>query len=252
MKCIHDLMARACEGAHITLDFVGDSITHGLTHCRPEETYIAKVAAEIARRYPTCTVRRYDGFVDDEFGPLGSFDGPILVSLGTGEGVIDIIRNAVWGNTVRRALNRLDDFTGTLANGRTPDATLIMLGINDSLEGDPTKYVPPAVFKQDYKGMLDLIRERNPDTAFVLVGATYNGDSIAPYCAATEALAAEEGIPYIDLFSFWMAHYDPAAPHFGQGDWLSDVSWDACHPTPKGSELTARRVCEALLGEIQG
>lgn len=249
MKCICDLLERACRGEHITLNFVGDSITHGLNHCRPEETYIAKIAALLARHYPTCTVRRYDGEVENEGVPLRGFDGPILVSVGTEGGTVDVIRNGVGGNTARRLIRRLDDFTGTMPNGRRADATLIMVGINDALACDPAKYVTPDVFLRDYKELLDLIRAQDPDTALVLISSTYNGanDDIAPYCENTESLAAEEGLPFVDMRSFWLAHYDPEAPHYGQGDWLSDVAGDACHPSPLGAEITARRLLEDLL-----
>ncbi len=249
MNRIHHLIDRAMRGEHITLNFVGDSITHGINHCRPEETYVAKVAAEIARRLPTCTVRRYDGMVEDEGKPMAGFDGPVLVSLGTGRGKIDVIRNGIGGNTVRRLIRRLDDFTGPLPNGRAADITLIMVGINDSLDCDPAKYVTPEVFAKDYQELIDAIRARDPETMVVLISATFNGpgDGIAPYCAHTEALAAANQLPYIDLHAFWWAHFDPEAPHFGQGEWLSAVPWDACHPSPLGAEMTARRVVSALL-----
>jgi lysophospholipase L1-like esterase len=236
-------------GEHVTLDFVGDSVTHGLNHCRPEETYVAKIAALLARRFPTHTVRRFDGIQGEELKPLEGFDGPILVSAGSGGGVIDVIRNGVGGNTVRRAHNRIQNFTGVLANGRTPDVTFLMLGINDSLDNDPAQYVPVDVYGQQYKALLADIRRHHPEAELVILSSTYNGESIRPYCECSKALAAEEGIPYVDLFAFWMAHYDPSAPHFGQGDWLSDCAWDACHPTPVSAEATAAYILDALLTE---
>lgn len=41
----------------MTLNFCGDSITFGLTHCTAEETY----AAVFARNFKGCRVIRYDG-----------------------------------------------------------------------------------------------------------------------------------------------------------------------------------------------
>jgi hypothetical protein len=67
--------------------------------------------------------------VADELSPMKSFDGPILVSYKDKAGKIDIIKNGIGGNTVQRALNRIGDFTGTLANGKSPDIIFMMFGL---------------------------------------------------------------------------------------------------------------------------
>ena len=94
----------------ITIEFVGDSVTNGLNHCRLEETYVAKFAILMAKKFGNYTVCRYDGVVEDELSPMKAFDGPILVSYKEKAGKIDIIKNGIGGNTVQRALNRIDDF----------------------------------------------------------------------------------------------------------------------------------------------
>lgn len=236
------------NGGHVTLNFVGDSVTHGINHCTDDETYVAQFAAMMASGFPECTVRRYDGIQGEELAPLLGFEGPILVSSGVENGgIIDVIRNGVGGNTVARAHKRIGDFTGVLANGRASDVTFLMFGINDALDNDPAKYVPVEVYRQNYLALLADIRRRDPQTAIVILSSTYNGDSIRPYCEAARRLAEDEGLPFVDLFALWMDHYDPAAPHFGQGDWLSDCAWDACHPTPKGAEATAKCIFDAFI-----
>lgn len=246
MNTLTEVKNKLQNGMDLTIDFVGDSITEGLSHCLPEETYVAKFAAEMSRRYPAYTVQRYDGIVTGEFDPISGFDGPVLVSLGNGEGTLDVIRNGVGGNTVTRAHNRIENFTGTLANGKRPDVTFFMFGINDALKSDPKKYVTADVFKENYRNLIHAVKKENPDTAIVLMIATYNDQSIEEHCQKTLELAKEEGLPYIDLHRLWMDHYDEKAEHFGQGNWLVG-GFDACHPTPLAAEITAKAVVDGFL-----
>lgn len=234
------------NGQHITIDFVGDSVTYGRDHCAAEETYVAKFAAEMAKNFPEFSVYRYDGFIKDPLLPMEGFDGPILVSAGTGEGRIDIIRNGIGGNTVMRAYNRLGDFTGTLVNGMRPDLTFLMFGINDALLSDPSKYVSPEKFKENYKMLIDKIRELNDDTAIIMLSATYNGFSIKDHCEKSMELAKEENIPYVDMFKFWCDHYDENADNYGQGDWLYG-NGDSCHPMPIAAEITAKHIYKEFM-----
>ena len=234
------------KGESVTLDFVGDSVTYGLNHCRPEETYVAKVAALFAREFSTHSVYRYDGIMGGEFSPLRGFDGPILVSLGSGEGRINVIRNGVGGNTVKRAAARIDDFTGVLPSGERADLICVMLGINDALLNDPAKYVTAEVYKEQYRELLSEIRRREPDAALVLLSSTDNDQSIDAHCEASRALAAEMGIPYIDTHALWVAHRDESLGNYGHGDWLYG-NGDACHPMPKAAEITARFIFSELM-----
>lgn len=232
--------------ADLTIEFVGDSVTHGLNHCRPEETYVAKFAALFAKEFHRYAVYRYDGIMADEASPLKGFDGPTLVSLGEGQGKADIIKNGVGGNTVARAHKRIDDFTGVLANGKRPDVIFFMFGINDALQADPKKYVSPDAFKENYRNLLDDVHARNSEATLILMSATYNDQSVSAHCARIEELAAERGLPYIDLHALWTSHFDPDADNFGQGEWLAGGT-DACHPTPVGAECTAAYIVEEFL-----
>ena len=232
---------------NITIHFVGDSITHGLNHCRTEETYVAKFACLLANKFPGYSIFRYDGIASDELSPMQSFDGPILVSCRENSGRIDIVKNGIGGNTVQRALNRTNDFTNTSPTGKKADITFMMFGINDALKSDPQKYVSPEQFKENYKTLLKEVRKRNPRTDIILMTATYNDQSVDEYCIRTKELAEEESLPCIDLHELWMKHYKNGAEHFGQGDWLSDTSYDACHPTPKAAYIMAEKICDEFL-----
>lgn len=235
----------------LTINFVGDSITYGMDHCRAEETYVAKFADLISGKFSSYTVYRYDGFYDNHLSSMKYFDGPILVSCGDGSQRIDIIKNGIGGNTVLRALNRLDDFTDILANGKISDLTFLMFGINESLINPEESDKPrtPDEFKKDYKLLIDTIRNINPQTEIVILSATYNDFSVTMHCHKARELASEENIAYIDLHSFWMEHYDENADNFGQGDWLAGGT-DSCHPTPVAAELTAKYIFNKFLNLI--
>lgn len=245
-----NFVAKFNKNEDITIDFVGDSVTNGLDHCCLEETYVAKFAALIARKFENYCVYRYDGVIDDALAPMKNFDGPILVSYKEKAGKIDIVKNGIGGNTIQRALNRIDDFTGVLANGKRPDVTFLMFGINDALKSDPEKYVTAEQFKSNYKMLISEVRKRNPDTFIIMLSATYNDQTIDEHCEKSKDLAREEDIPYIDLHELWLRHYNVKADNFGQGDWLAN-NRDACHPTPKAAHIMAEKICNGFL-EIIG
>ena len=228
----------------ITIEFVGDSITQGMNYCHAEETYAAKFAYLIAQKFENYSVSRYDGIISDEFSPMKCFDGPILVSYKENQAIIDIIKNGIGGNTVQRAMNRIDDFTGILANGKAPDVIFMMFGINDALKSDPKKYVTAEQFKTNYKALLDEVKKRNPDAFIIMLGATTNDQSIEAHCEKSKELAEEENIPYIDLHKLWSDHFDAKADRFGHGDWLCN---DACHPTPKSAYIMAQKILDEFL-----
>jgi len=247
---INKIMQKIKNNEDITIDFVGDSITYGMNYCRTEETYVAKFAACLSRVFSDYTVYRYDGIVEEEPPVIKKFDGPVLVASGKEKGKIDVVRNGVGGNTVVHALKRIDDFTGTLVNGKRPDITFMMFGINDALKSDPTKYVFPEEFKKNYKILIDEIRRRNDDTCIIMLSATYNDQTITEHCEKSRELAKEENIPYIDLHKLWMEHFDEDKENFGQGDWLAGGE-DACHPMPIAAEITAKYIFDKFMALLE-
>ena len=230
----------------VTIEFVGDSLTQGRDHCHPEEGYVAKFAYMMANKFKHYNVNRYDGIVEGALLPMKGFEGPILVSYKDNQARMDIIKNGIGGNTVLRALNRIDDFTGTLANGKTPDVIFVLFGVNDALKSDPNKYVTAEQFKINYKLLLDEVRKRNPDAFIIMISATTNDQTIEAHCEKAKELADEENIPYIDIHTLWTNHYVAGVEHFGHGDWLANDK-DACHPTPKAAYIIAETIFDAFL-----
>ena len=233
------------EGQSLTIDFLGDSITWGLNHCSDEETFVACFARIFAEKYPHYAVYRYDGIVTSEASPLTGFEKTPVGNLSR-PGECAIIRNGVGGNTVRRAINRRQDFLGAMPNGRKADLTFLMFGINDALFSDKKKYVTPAIFRRDYEELLFLLASTG--TCPIILTPTYNGTQypLDEYAEVCRALARERDLPLIDLHELWMRHYDEKAPHFGQGDWLSDSKTDACHFSPEGARATADALFRAF------
>lgn len=118
-----------------------------------------------------------------------------------------------------------------------------MFGINDALVSDSKKYVSPAVFKSNYKKLLNEISSRDPNTFIVIMTATTNDQMIDEHVYRTLELAREENIPYIDTNRLWSEHFDACANNFGYGDWLAGGA-DACHPTPKAAEIMSEYIFE--------
>lgn len=240
------------NGEDAILCCVGDSITYGLNHCLAEETYTAKLAVQFGFKYPDTAVLRYDGnCTDNAYDPINGYTGPILVHSGE-KGRLTVIRNGIGGNTVARLINRIDDFTVLLPDGVKPDVITVMVGINDALSEDANKYVTPEQFKLNYRKLLNLLAERLPDTAVVLLTPSYNDNGLCeksrlePYCDAVKLLAKEYSLPLIDVHSLWMKHLIIGSNHFGQREWLSNSKYDACHPTPLGAEMTARYIFDSM------
>ena len=236
--------------APITLNFIGDSITWGLNHCSAEETYVAFFARFFAESFKEYKVVRYDGAVESEALPLTGFEGPFFVGGTAGGPEAAVIRNGVGGNTVRRALNRKQDFTGTLPNGRCADVNFLMFGINDALASDKSKFVTPARFESDYEELLSVLEAEKAFT--VILSPTYNGAKypLDKYVAVTKKLAEKHGLLFIDTHKLWAEHYSKKAPHFGMGDWLSESKTDACHFSPEGARQTARFIFDAFCSAI--
>lgn len=244
------ILTKIQNGEALTLDFVGDSVTRGINHCTDEETYVARFAAYMAEKFAECAVNRYDGIAPDELLPIDHFEGPKVISKGHGGATIDIIRNGVGGNTVLRAHKRIDNFTGTLANGKRPDLTFMMFGINDSLIHVPDRYATPEVFKENYRNLINAIKEKNPETLFIIMTPTTNDKDVSAHAEKVRELGAEEGIAVIDTNALWSEHYDPSADNFGHGDWLKGGR-DACHPTPVGADATGKFVFDQFVKLIE-
>ena len=249
----------------ITFDFLGDSITYGQIHCRPEETYVAKFTKALADAIPSYTVYRCDGVPEAGSAyPMKHFEKPVLCSVGDGEGRIDVVKNGIGGSTVLKATERPQDYTGILPSGKRHDYVFLMFGINDALFYDKGKFVSGKQFKENCKKLIEILKNDNPDVSIVITSATtptilshevhpklvpeentIKVCEIDDYVKNSEELAREEGYAYIDTNALWNEHRKEGEEHYGHGDWL--VGRDSCHPSPKASDIMGRFVCDEFL-----
>jgi len=247
---------RIDEAEELTILVVGDSITEGFRATSPDNNYTAVFAKELAEHYADCDCRveRYDGkrhpTPDAETRPLLRYDGPFVVREGSGR-KITVVKSGIGGNTVKRMLNRADDFIGREFGGRTADIYFVMAGINDALKKDPAKYVPVEVFGEHLKALIGEMKKRTPDADIVLMTPTYNDNGetatshLEPYVDKIKAVAAQNGIPVIDQHALWMAHLKPGTAGAGQGEWLAG---DTCHPSDIGHKMIACEMMRAIFG----
>lgn len=233
---------------------VGDSITWGEDHCTSEEAYCAELARLFGNFFPETAVLRYDGIMEDGAMPLKCYAGPITVQRGS-KGVLTIVRSGVGGDSVRRAINRSQDYTGTFLTGESPDVFLVMLGINDAYWDDSSKYVTPDVFYSNYKELYEVIKKENSGAEIILMTPTYydRGNTeksvLEPYVEMVKKLAFEENLQMIDTHKLWMNHLIMGSEHNGQRDWLSEDDGDPCHFSPAGAKETAKFIFNELLKE---
>lgn len=256
MSAISDVIENKLNnGDNVLIIAVGDSITWGLNHCSPEETFCAELARCFAKHFSDISVFRYDGIAGSGSKPMEYYEGPIKVST-NGKQTLTIVRSGIGGNTVKKGLARLDDYTGSFITGEYPDVFLIMFGINDALFEDQNKYVTPDVYYSDLKEMYSLIKLKNPDARIVFMTPTYNdpGTSVKScldtYSDKMKQLSEETNSYLIDTHKLWMEHCRLNSDNYGQGDWLSGVEDDSCHFSPVGSIETGRFIFNSLMGKV--
>lgn len=234
---------KLASGNDITIEFVGDSITFGCQYCTIEETFAAVFARMVAERFKNAKVSRYDGYYESELGTLCGFNEPVYVSNG-GERRIDIIKNGIGGNTVRRAINRIDDFTGKMPNGKHADLMIFMYGINDAMRSDPQKYTDIDTFEKNYNELIDIVTSRDGSDIAIMTPTYIN---VKTYAERASKIAHERGAILIDQYALWADHYVDGAENHGQSDWLTNPK-DACHTSPKGAKAIAKLAFDTIFG----
>ncbi len=242
------IVRRMVESREFVLVTLGDSITLGALSSSAEHTYTACLARALGAKMPEKTVLRYDGKQVDELLPLGGFGEAVFVQQGR-KGKLTVVRCGVGGNTVRRLLNRRDDYAGRKFEGRAGDLFTVCLGINDSLKKDPAKYVTTEQYKSDLCELVDLLAKTNPKADLIFMTPTYHHDGstpdsdLTPYAEVMKEVAADREIPLIDLHRKWMEHMVVGGELYGQGDWLKS---DKCHPSDVGHAKMAEQIMEEL------
>ncbi len=252
---------------------VGDSITYGTgsredypqtSNSSPddEKTYVAVFAKLLGQKLSNKTILRYDGVYDSRKNENGTayihtYNGPVTVQSGS-SGKITVVRSGIGGNTVARLLKRKNDFLGKAVANKAADLFIIKSGINDALyhvDSEGQKRVEPDVYKANLNTLLTEIAKSNPNADVILMTPTVNDDhtkktssQLDIYATKMKEVAAEWGIPVIDLHKLWMDHVDKNAANYGSGDWLTTKVGDLCHPSPKGHEAIAKEMIRAMFG----
>lgn len=251
MSIRKNISDRINNGENYLIIAVGDSITWGLNHCSEEETYCAELARLFAKSMPESNVVRYDGIVKEARKPLECYSDPVEVQRG-GKATLTLVKSGVGGDTVQRAINRFEDYSGKFINGEMPDLFLLMFGINDALASDPDKFVSPDIFYLHYSKLCDMLKNSNPTAEIVLMTPTYNDNGTStqscldPYVRKVIKLAEENGFKYIDLHKAWMEHLIVGSNNYGQRDWLSGAEGDSCHFSKKGAKDAAEYIFSNL------
>lgn len=231
---------------------VGDSITEGQRATCADNTYTAVFAKLLCKKLPTKKVVRYDGkrhkHPESELMPIATYGEPITLNDGT-DGCVTVVRSGIGGNTVRRLLNRKDDFVGKEIDGRLADLFIISVGINDSIQSNPAKYIAPEGYKKDLEELLCHIETYNKDADVIFMTPTWydHGDSkqsvLDAYAEQMKLLAQERGIPVIDMHRMWLDHLTLGGENYGQGDWLV---CDRCHPGDVGHAAMAEKMISCI------
>ena len=253
-KSIKEIVKRIENSDHYTVFVVGDSITEGDRASSSETNFVACFTRGLSERFPERRVVRYDGkrpeAADSSILPLSHYEGPSTVS--EGDQSIVVVKSGVGGNSVRRVLDRRGDFIGKKVEGHVADLYIIMLGINDSMTNRPQKYVTPEVFEENYRELLLSIETGNPDADILLMTPTYDDEGktatsrLEPYVDRVKKIVMDKNIPLVDQHRVWMDHLTVGGDIYGQGDWLSGVEGDCCHPSDIGHRAIADELLRSL------
>jgi lysophospholipase L1-like esterase len=164
-----------------------------------------------------------------------------------------IVNRAIGGRSSKSFLaeGRLKQIMEEIGQG---DWLLVQLGHNDSTKEKPERYTEPF---SEYKGYLkqyaDAVRERGAHPLFItpvarlhFEGGRFIND-FPDYCLTMKKLAAEEGVPLIDLMDLSLQHftgvgYDEVFTYF----MISVNGTDCTHFTEKGARLTAGLVAQGI------
>ena len=255
MNQIKDVYEKYLSGKSIVLQTVGDSITWGLNHCTPEQTYTAELCKLFAEN-TSADIVRYDSIAPRNTGRIKGFER-IEVRNNGADRKISIIRNGVGGDSVLRALKRYEDFTGEITEGLRPDIITLLFGVNDALENDPMKFVSENIFKTNLQLLIKTIYNFNPEAAVVLLTPSYNDDGttdkscLDKYAKKVKEVGVEFNIPVIDIHKKWMEHLITGSENNGQREWLSNVKWDMTHLSPIGSRAMAEHIFDGLKNLIK-
>lgn len=119
------------------------------------------------------------------------------------------------------------------ALSRNPEAVVIMAGTNDVSQG-----VPVETTLDNIEAMVTAAREAGSEVWLISAPpSNENGEGVRALTDAERNLAAQLGVPFIDVFS------DLAQP---DGSWPEGYTEDGTHPTLAGAQALAAAVIDGL------
>ncbi len=163
---------------------------------------------------------------------------------------INIVNRGVSGNRISDIYARWDEDALDI----NPTVLSILAGVNDAhfahLDGTGSS---PSEYKEIYKKMLSLSKEKNPDLDIILMEPftgkfedegkdKYFRDYVSALSDKVKELSAEFGavfVPLQDAFDLYMKEIEPKR-----------LIWDGVHPTVMGHEIIARRWLEVVEKEL--
>jgi pectinesterase len=187
-------------------------------------------------------------------------DSTVTDGAGWGLGFRDLVADGVevvnLAANGRSSKSFIDEGRWTDALARKGDYYLIQFGHNDEPGKGPDRETDPGTtYRQNMARYVDEARAAGGKPVLVtsLVRRLYNEDGTirttqTPYVEAVRGLAAEKGVPLVDLHAITLAD----AEHAGDEVW-ADLSprddkgeVDRTHLNAKGSEVVARLLVDAL------
>lgn len=140
----------------------------------------------------------------------------------------EIVNAGLSGETTASGKNRVE----WILNQKV-DVFILELGANDGLRG-----IPPSETKNNLQAIIDIVREKNPDTKIILAGMqmppNLGKDYTAEFKNIFPELAKENNI---ELIPFLLENV-AGIPDLNQGDGI--------HPTVEGQKILAENVWEVL------
>ena len=137
---------------------------------------------------------------------------------------------------------------------RRPDLVVVCIGINDARRAASLGY--SELDLQEYREGLDSLvaKLRNTGAQVVVVSPIVSGEQsrgrnaldpiVDAYAAAAEAVAAKQGVPFLDLRSIFFGQLAAANP---TGKPFGVLTYDALHLNATGNALMADSVLKKLL-----
>jgi acyl-CoA thioesterase-1 len=207
--------AVAAESGVVRIVCLGDSVTKAVREgVRPEETFCAVLEQRLKAAGQDVTV----------------------------------VNAGIGGHTTKDGLQRFDKDVLS----QQPDYVVIMFGLNDSWidAGKTASRLTVDEYRANLENMLARLKERGikavlmtPNAALQPTYGTDRNATLKPYVEAVRTLAAERGIPLVDV-------YRNFAELALEGPDVNALFTDAMHPNPAGQKLIAHWLNQYFAREL--